>query len=464
MSFLDFFKDANNGESEISTSITKTNKGEDLSYLDCRKIYKEWALGRKIARALPNFALSAERKIIFDNMPSELSQLFIETARTLELNKTIKELIVTIRVFGMGGLYISHSEVDSNTSLTYNDMNKGHISFNIIDPLNLNGTIIETDPLSPMYQKVKQVVIQGKEVNLSRCYIGFNDHSFYLDYIPSNFNFGSISIYQNMVGLITIWNTCITALERLATKAGGILVKHRDSGVLNSITLRATEKMLSVINDMRNDGIASINQADSIELFNLTGISEIDAIIERLNNCILMALNDTPGAILLDNKLSNGLGDGTEDMKAILMAVEDFRETHLRPLYNFVDRFILYITFNDNVLQQIKSKYKSDFSGLTISELRENIINSFRFEWGNLYPESEATLTENQSRKLDNLLKLRELGANTQDLENLINSDDKLYTDEITLDIENLDLLNDDSYGDNLITPTKAPKATDNNV
>lgn len=448
--------DTGAGNAEYSLEGGFTNLPDILSYEDCRNIYKYWALGKRVAKALPNFALSAQRTIIFEDMPEECIKLFQEAEKDLQIHRLLKEVLTNIRIFGISGICVVSDKDDLSKKLTYSSTIDKTIAFNIVDPLNLTGSQIGIDPTKLNYQKVSSIKVNGQDVDLSRAYIGFNDHLFYLDYVPSNFNFGSISIYQNMISLIYDWNKCVTALERISTKAGSILVRNRDGGVLNSISTEAARKTLEAIRNMRNDGIASINNSDSVELFNLAGVGEVDAIIERLNNCIMMALSDTPSAILLDERLAKGFGDGTEDMKAILMAVEDYRESQIRPIYNFLDKYLLYLTFTPKTLQKLKEDY-SEFKSMSLPELREAIFNSFSFEWGNLYPESEATKTDNMARKLDNLLKLRDLGANLEDIEAIINADPGLYNENITLDAPLEEDMEGEDETNSISQPSKAP-------
>lgn len=418
---------------------------ERLLYKECMDIYKFWPLGKRVASALPNFALSAERNVYFDDLPAEFADEFKKIERIYNITEIVKKASIYTRVFGLSALYVAHSDVKPDKPLTYRDVTKGHLTFNLQDPLNLNGIKVSQDPLSVGYQKVSGITIAGQEVNPNRCCVLFNDLMFYLQYTPSTFTFGPQSVYQNMVGLIRSWNRCVISLERMATKAGSIVYKSRQGGVINSVVVSAARKSLDMMRQMQNDGAASIDRDDSIEFFNLTGVGEVDSIIDKMNQIILMALSDTPAAILLDKELAQGFGNGEEDMKAILMAVDNFRKAVLTPLYDFIDKYLLYILLNPIFLESVKKKYPDDFKSFTIADIREKAIQGFRFEWGNLYPETEATKIDNNSKKLDNLLKMKELGCNLDDIEEIINNDDQLYSETIELTEIKEDL--NDSFG-----------------
>lgn len=452
MSFLDFFipnEDSQaNGGIESKPFYKQDFSKKDLDYNECINIYKYWPLGKRIARSLPNFAMSAERKIIFEDYPVECINRFKEIEKQYNINNIVKRVATFARIFGLSGLYIAVEGKNPEDPLSYDDLQKGLISFNIQDPLNLNGIEIGQDPLALNYQKVSSIKINSQDVHISRCLVIFNDMNFYLKWTPSTFNYGSPSIYQNMVDLITSWQMCVTSLERMSNKAGAIVWKNRSGGVINSMVVEAAQSSLNMINSLRNTGIASVEKDSDLEFFNLTGVDAVDKIMNQMNQIILMALSDTPAAILLDKELAQGFGNGEEDMKAILMAVDDFRRSVLTPIYHFLDKYLLYLAFTPSFLEELKDTYSQDFKDISIEVMRENLFNSFRYEWGNLYPETEATRCDNMTKKLDNLQKLKDLGADLSDIEDIINNDKDLYQEEIRLSENNIESDTDDDFGD----------------
>ncbi len=430
------------GDDNYATSHPLLGEKSPLTYEQCLEIYTYWPLGKRIASALPNFALSAERVVTFGDLPPSFQKRYFEVSKDYGIDSLVKKLTIFIRIFGMAGLYVAHSDVEETKKLTYKDFSKGRISFNILDPFMIAGSTINEDPLSTEYSRLSEIRILEKTIEPSRCYVGYNNLTFYMQYTQSAYNFGPTSIYQNMLGLIYSWNRCVVALERCATKAGSIIVKNRSASLLSSVGVKAAERTLDTIRNMQNDGIAGIEKDSDIEFFNLTGVGEIDSIITQLNNIIMMALSDTPSAILLDKELAQGFGDGSEDMKAILMSVNDFREQHLRGIYEFLDRHLLYLAFTDEFLKEEleNGEFKAELKGESVETLRERLINEFSFEWGNLYPETEATRIDNVGRKLDNLIKLKELGTNLADLEQILNNDKDMFQEDITLEEQEDDL------------------------
>lgn len=420
-----------------------------LSYEECKDIYTYWFLGKRIASALPNFAMSAPREISFGNLPPVIYDRYNEILKKYEVEKTIKQSAVYARVFGMSAVYASFSQkegeefraYDSTKPLSYDNLQKGKFAFNVLDPLNFAGVQINQNPLDLDFQKIESITINGgTKVHKQRFCTILNGEPFYLRWIDSAYSFGSPSIYQNMQGLIKSINTSLVALERMATKASAVVFKTGEDGILNSLTIEASERALKEMRAMRMDGGVKIPKDSDVSFFNLTGVDVVDSIIDKMNQCILMALNDTPSNLLLDKNLAQGFGDGDNDFKALIATIESYRQNTLKSVYEFVDKFCLGLAFDLGFLNETFSEYKEDLRDLeifSVRDLREAILQSFKWEFGNLYPDTEATKQDNLSKRLANFVTLKDLGANLKDIEELINAE-ALFDGEISLHEANL--------------------------
>lgn len=395
---------------------------KDLTYLECRDIYRYWPLGKRIATALPNFAMSAKRKFIVKDAPDEVNSALEESAAALQIDKVVKQATIYARIYGLSALYAAVSEPNYE-ALTMTDVQQQELVFNVLDPLSLGGSIvIDNNPLSPTFGKPINIQVQGYKVSPHRLAFIYNDIPLYYKFTPSSFSFSGPSIYQNMTLLIRSWNRCVIALQRLATKAAAMVKTTKDSANITGYAVNAARHNLELIRSIENDGIASIRQGDTIEFFNLTGVSEVDSIISSLNTALMMALSDTPSGILLDKNLSVGLNDGTEDMKAILMAVEHFRLSMLQPLYNFTDKFLCYKTFTAELAVKMKREYPDLYQEYSVTQIINTWLQDYSFEWGELYPQSENEKADSKDKFLDSLLKAKELGADTSSLEEELNA------------------------------------------
>lgn len=394
----------------------------DLTYLECRDIYRYWPLGKRIASALPNFAMSAQRKFLVRNAPREVNEKLSEVANELDLDEAVKKTAIYARIFGLASIFVATRNKKPSDHLSYKDIQANGLTLNVLDPLSMGGSIqIDNDSLSPTFGEPIKIKIQGKGINPQRIKVVFNDIPLYYKFNPSSFSFSGPSIYQNMTLLIRAWNRGIIAMQRLATKAAAMVKTTKDGPNVTGFGLRAAEYNLSLIRSIENDGIASIRNGDTLEFFNLTGVTEVDAIIQQMNTGLMMALSDTPSGILLDKNLSVGLNDGTEDMKAILMAVDNFRFHTLKPLYSFVDKFLCYKAFTGDFIMAMVEEYPDLYRGKSATDVLTEWLQNYTFEWGELYPQNENEKADTESKLLDNLIKIQALGAESSSLGEALN-------------------------------------------
>lgn len=393
----------------------------DLSYEECRDIYRYWPLGKRVASALPNFAMSAQRKFIVKDAPEEINAKLSEVANELGIDEIVKKCAVYARIYGLSSIYVAQ-EKDCKEALSYKDIQNKGFTLNVLDPLSMGGSIqIDNDSLSPTFGRPINIHIRGRAVNPNRVCVVYNDIPLFYKFNPSSFAFSGPSIYQNMTLLIRAWNRGIIALQRLATKASAMVKTTKDAANVTGFSLRAVQANLEMIRSIENDGIASIRTGDTLEFFQLTGVQEVDTIIQQINTGLMMALSDTPSGILLDKNLSVGLNDGSEDMKAILMAVDNFRFHILKPLYTFVDKYLCYKAFDIDFVKQMIEEYPDLYRGKKVNEVLTEWMQNYSFEWGELYPQSENEKADTQSKILDNLVKVKDLGADVSCLEDALN-------------------------------------------
>lgn len=472
--FSSWFGGSSNSAASDSGDASYANNAlygtqEDLTYEECRDIYRYFPLGKRIANALPTFALSAPRKFVVKDAPECVNNQIFGTAAELNLDIAVKRIAVYARIYGQSSVFITLNDDDlaPDKPINYKDIQKYDLRINVLDPLSAGANVsYDLNPLSNTFGQPLSIQIQGKQVHSTRLKIFQNDVPLYLKFNPSSFSFSGPSIYQNMVGVIKAWNRAIISMRRIATKAASIIKTTKDSANVTGLSLYATERNLDMIRNMENDGIAAIKSGETLEMFQLNGLQEIDAIINQLHTALMMALSDTPAGILLDKNLSSGLADGSEDMKAILMAVDSFRLSMLKPIYEFLDKFLIYKAFNAEFITETKKEYPDLYRDMSESEILELWVQNYRYEWGELYPQTENEKADSASKFLDNLTKIKELGANLSGIEEELNAYPHFTTDfdleEKNMENEQGDLMgegNDENKND--ISPNE--KGNDEN-
>lgn len=307
----------------------------------------------------------------------------------------------------------------------------------------MTGIQIDQNPLSPHFQRISNATVNGVKVGYSRLFTLQSGIPMFIEFTESNFNFASKSVFNNMQDLIKLWGNLYVALSRISLKASSILITGSGGGAITGMGIESKRQSAEFVGGLKEDGVAFMPEGYEANFFNLNGISEIKAILDELRISLAMAVNDTPTAILLDKELSNGLSEGSQDMKAVIMAVNDYRENHLDAIFNFIDSWLFYKAWDDNFIKEIKAKYPSEYGMLGLFEIREKWISDFSYEWENIYPPTIDEETKQKMNLLDMLLKAKDLGATLADIEAELN-ENKVFLNEMTLE----ESLQDDNLED----------------
>lgn len=222
------------GDSNYNEDSPTNGIKRRLSYQQCIDIYTGWALGNRIITSLPNFALSVNRKISFGDYPKEFIDRFNDTAEDLNVRNELKQLCYNIRIFGASSIFVNTGS-DFEQPLTAEHIRAAHtIRFIQATPLITSGLQIDTNPLSLTYMQPISAKVGSSPVHLSRLIFANNNEPIYNEFTNSTFNYTGRSVFENMIDIIKYWNRSVIALQRIASKAGGVIVKHRGGNIVTS--------------------------------------------------------------------------------------------------------------------------------------------------------------------------------------------------------------------------------------
>lgn len=414
----------------LSTQPTAKEK-PILTYEACKELYTNWALGKRLVKSLPNFALSTKREIIIQDAPSEAVEAFKKACEEHKIDRVVKRLSIINRIYGLAGLVVvTNNPTDDFKPLTSKDIQDYKLKFNILDPINQNVTFSQ-DSLSFYFQEPSFPYVNGRKVSGKRMYVCTNGEPLFIEFEASALNFAGRSVFKNMQELIDLWETLIVSVKRIAVKSSSILITNQNA-IKDPMGVETSKRAVWILEQLQEGGGALLNQGQNAEFFNLNGLQEVVGLIDKVKELIAIALEDTPLPLLMDKSLSNGLSEGSEDMKAVVMAVENFRSEYLSPIYQFLDSFMFHKAWSDSFINEtIKPKY-GEYADLAPWQIRQYWIENFRFEWNSIYPETPDEKTKKEDGKMNRLLQLQTLGADTNSLQDNLN-DANLFPNQVTL-------------------------------
>ena len=418
-------------------SFFKDGKNTILSYDECKDIYRTATLGKRIVEGLVNFAMSAEREIDIQKAPPEAVEKFKETAEVMKQQDAIKKTIYNARIYGTGALFVAmyneeEEKDDFTTKPTFEDAHKYKMKFTVLDPLNISGSRVDLDPLSFHFLEVIDVKVNSKSIPKKRVCVSHALEPLYLDSRTSLIPFSPPSVFYNMVKLLEQYDDAIKSIGDLLYKAGAIIYKYPAKGRFNGVSVDAIEMSKKILEQKRSGEVISISADSTIEDFPIANLNGLIESINKLQDDITKALNDTPASILFDKSLSNGFSEGDKDKETEISIIESFRENKLTPLYNLTDYYIMLKAWDSAFIDDMRYKY-SEYQDKTDSEIFRSWADNFTYKYGNLFPEPESITQDNNAKKLDNLLKAQQLGANIADIEEELN-ESEIFKNEMELD------------------------------
>ena len=428
-------------------STFNDTQNQILPYKECKDIYRTTTLGKRIVEGLPNFAMSTQREIDIHKAPPEAIEKFKETAAEMKQDEAIKKTIYNARIYGTGGLYIAmydeeKEEDDFTTKPTFEDAYKYKIKFNILDPLNISGSRVDIDPLSFHFLEVVDIQVNSKTIPKKRIAISHALEPLYLDTRTSLIPYSPPSVFYNMVELLKQYDDAVKSIGDLLYKAGAIIYKYPVKSKLTGVTLDAITASGNILEQKRSGEVISISNDSTVEDFPIANLNGLIDSINKLEDDITKALSDTPVSILFDRNLSNGFSEGDKDKETVISTIESFRENKLTPLYNLTDYYIMLKAWDRAFIDEMRYKY-SEYKDKTDNEIFRSWAENFKFKYGNLFPEPESVIQDNNAKKLDNLLKAQQLGANPADLQEELN-ESEIFKNEMELNPQNMEVNEDD--------------------
>lgn len=414
-----------------------------LSYQTCKDIYRETVMGKRVVEGLINFALSVDREITIQDAPQEAVDEFIKVSNEMKQTEKIKQTLYNSRIFGTGGLLVNclKKEMKENGDLqrkpdftlkpTFETIKDFELYFVVLDTLNLSNAKIDTDILSPTFLQLIDININGYKLDNRFIAISHAIDTLYQDDRTDNIAYAPPSVFYNMIDLLKDYDKAIEGLDALLYKSGCFIYQFPSKSKISGATYDAIKTSNYILEQKSNGSVISIQKDADVKDFPLSNINGLIEAVNKLEDAITKALNDTPASILFDRQLSNGFSNGDKDKETEIQIVNTFRQNKIKPLYDLTDYYVMLSAWTDDFINEIKEKY-NDLKKYSNIQLFKKWQDDFVFEFGNLYPEPENITIENNSKKLDNLLKLQQLGANISDIEAELN-EDRIFKNDIDL-------------------------------
>jgi hypothetical protein len=414
-------------------------------------------MGAKMAEAPIEEAQSQEREISIPDSPEDdLKQAFQREWMAIGMtgadevikgHQTLKR-VYGIASLGVGGRFLNGADFPTNEPLPYDRLHEMEIYFNTWDPLNTAGSLVmNQDPNAPDFQKPQYIRVAGKDYHSSRAVIALNESPIYIEWTNSAFGFVGRSVYQRaLFPLKTYVQTMITD-QAVAEKAALLVAKMKAPGsVVDQRARNWFGFKRQAIKGAKTGNVVSIGIDESIESVDLKNLR--DAAEFSRNNCIknISTAAKMPAAMLYQETLTEGFGEGTEDAKIIARFIQRMR-IEMQPDYRFMDEIVMRRAWSPAFYKTIQRKY-AEYQTIPYETAFYEWKNAFTATWPNLLVEPESELVKVDDIVMKSAIALYEVTSPQLDPDNkakatiwlaeIANERKKLFSKPLELDEDKL--------------------------
>jgi hypothetical protein len=399
---------------DVGPALTSILTGSDIqpgspaSYELCKQIYLYHPIGARVAENPVSIAQSQSRIIKVRAAPSDaVANRFISVWSELKCDEAIKRTKTLSRVYGISTLALMAKGVPSSRPIDYKELPNLKIDFNVWDPLNTAGSLtMEQDPNSIRFQKPidDTVSVQGSNYHPSRTVVTLNGPPIYIAWTTSAFGYVGRSSYQRALFPLKSYIATMRTNAMVARKAGVLIAMMKMPGsIVNNIMAALAGQKRVYLKESATDDVISISNEEKVESLNLQNL-EGPATMARTNILEDIAFgSDTPVRIINALPFAGGFSEGKEDSKAIAKYIDGFRD-EMNPLYEFMDRIVMYRAWTPEFFETIKKKFPEEYKGKTHLQAFYEWSNSFTAMWPSFLVEPESEKIKVKDTKLKSII------------------------------------------------------------
>lgn len=367
--------------------------GDSPSYQVCKAIYTSHPFGAKIAESPVKVAQSQDRELtisVASGVEDELVERFQDKWSEIDASAILLNLKAQARVYGLASVGLGERGGDYGAPVDLRGLWEKDLFFNVFDPLNTSGLIVDQNPNSPNFQKHGDLHVNGTRWHRSRTCTVLNESSIYLAWTSSAFAYAGRSSYQrSLYPLKSFLNTMVVD-DMVARKAGLVVAKmDQPSSFVDRVMLAMAAVKRFFLKAGRTNEVLGISTTESIESIDL---SNIDAALNAARNNIIKNIAtgaDMPAKLLTQESFVDGFGEGTQDAYEIASYIDRFR-IEMRPEYTWMDIIVQHLAWNPEWYETIQARFPEDYGDVPYEKAFYAWRNSFRAKWPSLIKEPQS--------------------------------------------------------------------------
>lgn len=379
--------------------------GSTVSYNLAKDLFVFHPLGQKMAEAPLTVAQSQKRKIAVQEAPKEVLKAFQDKWKGIGADRFIKNTGTLARVYGASAIVLGCKGKPTNEPLDMTKIWDLPIFFNVLDPLNVAGSLVLSQiPGTSDFQQPIRVTTNGEVFHGSRFRVLMNEQPIYIDYTSSAFGYTGRSVYQRALYPLKCFIASMKADFTILQKLAFFIAKMKSPGSIIDNVMKGVAALKRIfIKEGETGNVLSVGIEEDITTLDMTNVDGAGtyARTNSLKNAATAA--DMPAVFLENETLTEGFGEGTEDAKNIARYIDTLREW-LEALYQWFDNIVQYLAWNPEFYKTIQANYPEQYGQVSYEDAFSQWRANFSAEWPSLLIEPESELSKVDAVKFEMLI------------------------------------------------------------
>jgi hypothetical protein len=376
--------------------------GTPPGYELCKTIYSYHPLGAVLTDAPITLAQSLPREL---NLPvlgeKRILEQFtatwdsISSAGKVGATTVIHNLMKTCRIYGIASLAVGEIGKDPKKPIDLDAVATADLFFNVLDPLNTSGSLVlNQDPNSPDFLKQAMIRVNAQEWHPSRTIAILHEQPLYIEWTSSAFGFVGRSVYQRALYPLKTYLQSMITDQMVTQKAALIVAKMQTPG---SFIDNVMQSMFGWKRQQIKSGVSgqvlSIGIEEDVVALDLKNVEPAARFARENVLKNIASACGMPAALINQETLTEGFGEGTEDAKTIVRYLNYVRED-MQPAYDFMDKIVQRKAWTKEFWESLHADYP-EYRQESYETALHSWMRAFKATWPNLLiePESEKVKT-----------------------------------------------------------------------
>ncbi|MDE2104585.1 MAG: hypothetical protein KGL39_45540 [Patescibacteria group bacterium] len=299
------------------------------------------------------------------------------------------------RIYGIGTLACNivddGEKSPTNEPLPMENLHKRELAFYVFDPLNTAGSLVlNQDAGAVDFMHPRQIRVGSDSWSNTKALVLMHEQPIWIQWTDSAFGFVGRSVYQRAFYPLKSFVAAMIADNLIQEKLGLLVYKGKTPGsIVDKIALGFASLKRRAIQGAKTSNVVQIGIDEDLASLNLEHVHTAG---EYSRNNILKNIataSGMPAALLNEETLTEGFGEGSEDAKQIARYIDRVR-IDLKPAYQFLDAITMRRAWNEDFYAQLQKDFPAQYGKLTYEAAFQQWKEAFTATWPNLLSEPDS--------------------------------------------------------------------------